>query len=528
MRIHRRLLDPQSRCVLVPAAVQAALAALVGAIFLTSLAAAGPVRATSPLSPEPKENLRTVTLSTEQPDALPRIRVSDNKRFLVAEDGKPFFYLADTAWELFHRLNREQAVQYLQTKADQKFTVIQAVALAELNGLNDPNPYGKLPLTDRDPARPAVSPGANPQGQQEYNYWDHVDFIVNEAGKRGLRIALLPTWASWVVDEKVRVFTPENARAYGEFLGRRYKNKPIIWVMGGDRDASGFENVWREMASGIAKGVSGRDDYNALLMTFHPRGGGTSSTWFHNDEWLDFNMHQTGHSPAAQTRSWDKITADYERTPVKPVLDGEPLYEDHPIGFGASVQNGFSFDAHVRQRAYWAVFAGACGHTYGDHSVWQMYAPGRQPINGPLFFWNEAIHRPGAAQMQHLRALIESRPVLSRVPDQSLVTDALDGSQRVQATRGDGYVFVYSAEGRPFTVNLGKISGTRLMAHWYSPRNGAAFPIDNAQPMENKGTHEFKPPSIGFGSDWVLVLDDEARRFPPPGAVPGAAQRSGG
>jgi uncharacterized protein DUF4038 len=37
---------------------------------------------------------------------LPRLKVSDNKRFLVQEDGKPFFYLGDTAWELFHRLTR--------------------------------------------------------------------------------------------------------------------------------------------------------------------------------------------------------------------------------------------------------------------------------------------------------------------------------------------------------------------------------------------------------------------------------------
>jgi hypothetical protein len=209
------------------------------------------------------------------------------------------------------------------------------------------------------------------------------------------------------------------------------------------------------------------------------------------------------------------------------VLDGEPLYEDHPIGFRASIDNGFSFDAHVRQRAYWHVFAGACGHTYGDHSVWQMYAPGRRPINGPLFFWNEAMHRPGAAQMKHLRALIESRPFLSRVPDQSLLADALDGSQRIQATRGDGYAFVYSGEGRPFTVNLGKISGDKLTAHWFNPRNGAAFPIEGGT-IENQGTREFSPPSIGFGSDWVLVLDDAARNFPLPGtasnerAVPGA------
>ena len=92
-------------------------------------------------------------------NSLPRIRVSDNHRFLVTEDGRPFFYLADTAWELFHRLNREQAVEYLDLRAAQHFNVIQAVALSELDGITVPNAYGKLPLVGLDPARPAVDSG---------------------------------------------------------------------------------------------------------------------------------------------------------------------------------------------------------------------------------------------------------------------------------------------------------------------------------------------------------------------------------
>ena len=86
--------------------------------------------------------------------AAPRLRISDNRRFLVFEDGKPFFYLGDTAWELFHRLNREEAEKYLQNRAALRFTVIQAVVLAELNGLDDPNPYGQKPLLENDPGRP--------------------------------------------------------------------------------------------------------------------------------------------------------------------------------------------------------------------------------------------------------------------------------------------------------------------------------------------------------------------------------------
>jgi Protein of unknown function (DUF4038) len=119
---------------------------------------------------------------------LPHLKVSENKRFLVYENGRPFFYLGDTAWELFHRLNREEADTYLEDRAKKGFTVIQAVAIAELDGHSDPNPYGHLPLADLDPAKPSVKDGPT------NDYWDHVDYIVRKANDRGMQIGFLPTW----------------------------------------------------------------------------------------------------------------------------------------------------------------------------------------------------------------------------------------------------------------------------------------------------------------------------------------------
>src|SRR4030095_5102392 len=91
-----------------------------------------------------------IVAGTQLANAAPRLKVSDNKRFLVKEDGSPFFYLGDTAWELFHRLNREEADKYLENRAKKDFTVIQAVAIAELDGHTDPNSYGHLPLVELD------------------------------------------------------------------------------------------------------------------------------------------------------------------------------------------------------------------------------------------------------------------------------------------------------------------------------------------------------------------------------------------
>ncbi len=472
--------------------------------------------------------VRPTRASSGAAAAPPPLTVHADRRYLVGPDGQPFLYHSDTAWELFHRPNREQVRAYLELRAKQKFTVIHAVALAEVEGIAEPNAYGDLPLVEKDLARPAVTPGSNPKNADEYDYWDNVDYVVDETNRLGMYVAFLPTWGRWLgvnQPRDERIITAQNAQAYGEFLGKRYGRKSIIWVLGGDRTGQAFEEVWRAMAKGIVIGISGREDYDAALMTYHPGGGSTSATWFHDDRWLDFNMQQTGHGPAATSKPWEKIAADYVRTPVKPVIEGEPLYEDHPIGFVRGVrQNGFSSDNHVRQRAYWTLFAGAAGVAYGHHSVWQMYAPGLRPINGPLYFWEEAIHRPGAAQMQHVRTLMESRPMLTRVPDQSLVADALDGPERIQAIRGPDHLFVYTGAGIAFTVNMGRISGSRVQAYWYNPRNGTSAELGV---FDNAGTREYKPQYEGLGSDWVLVLDDASKGYKAPGrlvAAPPPAQ----
>jgi hypothetical protein len=442
--------------------------------------------------------------------APPRLKVSENKRYLVTADGKPFFYLGDTAWELFHRLNREQAEKYLKDRAAKGFTVIQAVVLAELDGLKDPNPYGHTPLTGDDPIKP------------NEKYFEHVDWVVNKAGELGLYVGMLPTWGDKWNRGKFGagpdVFTPENAAAYGEWLGKRYKDAPIIWVLGGDRavETDRHKEVIRAMAKGLRKGDGG-----AHLMTFHPRGGGGSADVFHADDWLDFNMRQNGHQPEFTGR-YDQTKVDYDRTPTKPVLDGEPIYEDHPVSFRAK-ELGHSVAADCRRALYWDLFTGACGHTYGHHSVWQMYDKGRKPINGPLMTWDEALGQPGAGQMQHGRRLVESRPYLTRVPDDSVVVAEEvatsvpgAGTRRFAATRDEAgsYAMVYAPVGRPFAVRMDKVTGPKVKAWWFNPRDGKASEVGT---FPNTGTKRFTPPDPGELLDWVLVLDDAAKNFPEPG-----------
>lgn len=428
------------------------------------------------------------------------LKVSENRRFLVREDGSPFFYLGDTAWELFHRLTREEAELYLRDRAARRFTVIQAVVLAELDGLNTPNAYGEKPLCDQDPTRP------------NEKYFEHVDWIVNCAASLGLVIGMLPTWGDkvnpkWAKNSKV-IFTPQNAMVFGEFLGKRYKDKPIIWILGGDRPIESNEHlsVWRAMAAGLRRGDGGRH-----LISYHPQGGHHSSQWLHNEPWLDFNMIQSGHHQR-DGANYEMIARDYALTPPKPCMDAEPRYENHPCNWKPD-ELGWFDEFDVRKAAYWSVFAGGHGVTYGCHDIWQFYEPPRPPIGHARTPWKESLHQPGSAQMQHLRRLIESRPFLLRVPDQSLLAaDAGRGGEHVRATRGsDGsYAFVYVPSGKPVRIQMDKLAG-KVRALWFDPRTGTSTAIGE---FPNRGVCEFIPPA--HGPDWVLILDEARRDFPIP------------
>lgn len=451
--------------------------------------------------------------------AAPRLRVSENRRYLQYEDGRPFFYLGDTAWELFHKLNREEATQYLTNRAEKGFTVIQAVVLAQLGGLTVPNPYGDLPLVDKDPARPVEA------------YFRHVDFIVNKAEELGLFVGMLPTWGSyWASGESI--FTPANARQYGEFLGKRYKDKPIIWILGGDRSITnnGERAIIDAMAAGLAAGDGG-----AHLKTFHPVGPGLSSIKLHEAPWLDFNMFQSSHA-ALDHDTGLYVENDYALQPVKPTMDGEPHYEAIPVGFYLRNATGIDrFDDYdVRQSAYWSLLAGACGYTYGNNNIWQMYKPaaggenvgssrlpflfgGTGGIIGANIAWSEALDHPGAFQMRHLRRLFESLPFTRLVPDQRLILNGpTTGGARIRAARSSdsSFALVYSPRGESFTLNKNVIKAERQRETWYDPRYGVSYHIKE---QEAWGIQTYQPPTSGRGNDWVLVLTDVGAGYRLPG-----------
>jgi len=416
-------------------------------------------------------------------------------RYLAWENGEPFFYLGDTAWEMFHALSREETEHYFAERSRQGFTAVQVVALAEFEGVTTPNYYGRLPLGLKD----GVPDPTCPDTDGEYSYWDHVDFTVEVAAKQEMFIVLLPTWGDkfhlcW--GKGPVIFNEENAYTYGQWIANRYKDCwNIIWMLGGDRK---LEETHRKIIDAMAEGIRSVDTNH--LITFHPPGAQDSTDFLCDAGYIDFHTAQTSHSVDCCYRI-EAVMQKMASVSEKPYMDSEPRYEDHPACFDASI--GYFWDAaDVRQNAYWSILSGACGHTYGNHSIWSMT---RNASEYFPYTWEQALCHEGAEQMKWVKELRLRRDYFSLLPAPEILEENFGGMGYMVAAKGIDYVYVYSPLGAMFTVNLELFAGAKCVrALWFNPRTGeetvfAIFRVGEKTLVV--------PPTRGKGEDWVLVLE---------------------
>ncbi|MFN0291925.1 apiosidase-like domain-containing protein [Pedobacter helvus] len=443
------------------------------------------------------------------------LKISSNQRYLTDENGKPFFWLGDTAWELFHKLNINDSDYYLRTRAAQGFSVIQATLLAEDDGLKKPNANGDVPFIDLDPNKPNEP------------YFRHVDEVIRKANKLNLVMAILPTWGDKVISDRLGngpiIFNKTNAYFYGRFLGKRYKNDNVVWILGGDRNPIEESiEIWRAMAKGLTEGDGGRH-----LITYHPAGEQSSSDFFHNEPWLDFNIYQTGHAKK-HMEVYHFAKKDYDKTPTKPFLDAEPCYEDIPVAFWnymnfdtefkvhktilnndnslkdtAHFKLGFFGDYDVRLAAYRNILAGACGFTYGHNAVWQMFEKNSSFVIPCITDWKESLQRPGAVQLQHLIKLFKTIPFNELKPDNYILAEnsAID-SLHIVASSTMKHSLIYLPKGGTITLKAHQFKKLR----WYNPRNGE---FTKWQAYSKFQSTSLTSPTKGDKNDWVLILKDK-------------------
>ena len=403
-----------------------------------------------------------------QETALPPLSLSADGPHLMQGD-HPFFWLGGTAWELLHRTTLDEARIYLDDRAAKGFNVVQTVVLAEENGLRAPSSNGELPLIDEDPTQP------------NERYFAYVDTILREAAQRGMYVALLPTWGDkWNLawGQGPEVFTPENAEIFGKHLGERYRDQTnVLWVLGGDRWPEDDED--RAIINATARGI--RAGGATQLMTYHPSGGKLASDHF-DEPWLDFDFFQTGHD--ADVRDEDFVKTARERAPLRPAVNGEPLYDNHPNKFKPT-EHGWLDAVDVRRKFYRSMLRGAAGFTYGAHDIWQMWLPGRRPVNGVRQSWKSALHLPGSTQVGLGRAFLEQYDWwrLTDFPDIFETPPGKAQDQPFAAWIANEIIFVYLPEGAPVRLKfdaLAKDGRARWTHQWFNPRDGSLVPVDDA------------------------------------------------
>jgi len=454
-------------------------------------------------------------------------RVSESGTHLETSTGETFIWLGDTAWELFHKLDREEALTYLDDRAAKGFTLIQAVILAELDGLRTPNAHGDLPLHDLDPSRPNEA------------YFQHVDFIVDAAAARGLVMGILPTWGDKLPSKNPGagplVFTDENAADFGQFLGQRYAHQPVVWILGGDRDVDYPEAraAWDAMGRAIKQATAGQQ-----LVTYHPRGWSTSSRFFHPAPWLDFNMYQSGHELGIVPI--DRLSRESASAyPRKPYVNGEPAYEDiairfwehldfgkpgharvppgvlHPDGTIAQPEHftdGFVTAPDIRRQIYMSFIWGAAGYTYGNNAIWQMFKRGGDIAIPALTDWREALDRPGADAIQPARALLESRPWerLRHAPE--IITGGTAAEVHAARTEDGTFAVLHFPYGGEVELHPHVTSAPEVQARWFNPRNGTTTAAGTFADIGDR--LRFACPTED--EDWILLIDAAGTDFPDP------------
>ncbi len=287
------------------------------------------------------------------------VKVSENGRYFVDQKGDPVFWMGTTQWQLFRDNTPADARTIIENVKGKGFAFVQVMLFGPGDGTKA-NIDGEKPFTSVDPLTP------------NEGYFRNVDAAVRCARENNLVISMTLYHQRWR-----KLITVQNARGWARWLAQRYKDVPtIVWSMTPEAKPE-FLAVLRELAAGLHEGDGG-----AHLITFKPDPAPYSSSFAHQEKWLDFDSMQTWKSV---NLIYPMVTKDYQLKPVKPVLMAEGAYE-------AGSEYGFDVTPlWVRRQAYYSYLAGA-SFTYGHNDSWRV-----------LPSWKKSLDAPGAVQMGILK-----------------------------------------------------------------------------------------------------------------------------
>ncbi len=452
------------------------------------------------------------------------LRVSDDRRSLVHADGTPFFWLADTAWEMAWASTEGQVEMYLDDRSRKAFNVVHMVTNTHqmfhpwhvTNRHGDGDRY----LLDEDRTR------LNPV------YFARLDEIVDQTNEAGMAMALVPIWGTFAEPHRNdsgaqhdRHYSLGEALTHARYVGARYAGHNVVWVIGGDRDYRTDEQkaYWDAFARELRRASGG-----SHLTTVHPAGYAASfNSWPSPPNWLDFHMYQSSHYADVQYDKgpdgehledsfgalrgdggyhWSGALQGYAQEEHIPVLNAEANYEDIVGRFWEFYETPGGIrvtDLDVRHAAYWGLLSGSTvGYSYGANGVWSWTREIPLGTQGGLQIRHtvtESMDFPGSAQMQHVRSFAESHEWYRWVPRPDLVEE-VDTDHFVAASLWDSTAVVYCPAGtREFALHLPDAAAGELGLTWTHPVTGesawATVAYTGQQAL-------IRPPSQ---QDWLLV-----------------------
>ncbi|MEM9327519.1 MAG: DUF4038 domain-containing protein [Bacteroidota bacterium] len=419
---------------------------------------------------------------------MQKLRISESHRFLVKENGDPFVWIGETNW-FFAKLPPATIDSILDRRRAQGFTVMFVSCREELhNGEGGPGPIGK------------------PNEQ----WWSYLDDYIAKCEQRKMYVGLTLGW--WGL---MRKHDPNDLYNYGKWVATRYRHKNnIIWLTMGEAGAHNRkETIPDNKMMALVAGIRDGDTGNKLLTIHADYKRGTSLS--RDGEISDFNNWQTSQwccpddLPRNDDRSWkvwEAIEFDYMRTYdgiPKPTLDAEAWYENNKAFCDGSAFN-------IRRRAYFTIFAGAFGHTYGAGGIWD----GLEVDEGCSRRALAALDYPGARHMSHISSFLHGlgEDFLKIRPDQSFIVsenpDTYDEHVQSVVAEDGSFGLVYSASDQGYTLDLSKLSSRRIGGIWYNPREDK-YRVLPWKGDKKEGRLSVDPPGdLGPGNDWVFIVGD--------------------
>jgi hypothetical protein len=430
------------------------------------------------------------------------LKQSLNRRYLVDQSNTPIMLVGDSPQALIVNLTTNEAAFFFADRATYGFNTlwINLLCATYTGGRTNASTIdGILPFTANIPSTSSYDLTTTNEA-----YFVRVDQMLALAAQNGLQVLLDPCETGSFLSV-MRDNGTNKCRAYGQFLGQRYKNvSNIIWMSGND-----FQ-TWRTpsddaVVRAVALGILDRDtnhlhtaelDYVVSSSLDDPNWNGI------------FGLNGTYTYYPTYARLWQ----DYNRTNFLPTFMVEANYEFE------SLQGPVTTPPILRKQEYWTMTSGACGQMYGNGYTWPFRSG-----------WQANLDTPGAAQIRIMQQFFNARAWFSLVPDTNHTvvvsnygtysdnSHVADNDFLTAACTGDGsVVVVYTPILRQFAVDLGKLSGPAV-TRWFDPSSGV-FSSISGSPFTNSGIRTFTPPGNNQDGDggWVLVLETNPPPEPPP------------